>query len=178
MEVENVLSERVSFGVMVKGPQGIGKSHSLVNLIRKLLYDSQGKYLVTFIQNCAKFGDVYDLYKYICYSIGTSTDELELQTSPASTEAKHFQTFIAAIVSFLENNNKQWVLIFDQINRLFARPKFQKTKDLEVLPFPFNAISHVMKAGRITSIVSAPANNEIPTEKVTEDLRNMNIVSL
>ena len=161
MEVENVLSERVSFGVMVKGPQGIGKSHSLVNLVRKLLYGSQGKYLITFIQDCEKFRDVYDLYEYICNSIGTSTDELELQTSPASTEAKHFQTFIAAIASFLENNNKQWVLIFDQINRLFARPTFQNTKDLGVLPFPFSATKSVMEAGRVTSIVSASANNEI-----------------
>lgn len=158
-EVENVLRKPVSFGVAVKGPEGIGKSHSLVNLLRKLLYDSHGKYLVTFVSNCEDFEQTEDLYEYVCSSFGTTTAEVELQIASPTTK-RQFDFFVAAIDSFLEKNNKQWVFIFDQINQLFARPAFQLAGDLGVVPFPFIAIKHVMKAGRITSIVSAPTNNE------------------
>lgn len=147
-------------GVVVKGPTGIGKSHSLVNLVRKLLYDSNGKYLVTFIQDCEKFEDVYDLFDTICLSFGTSLEEIEFQI-PALDHYQCFHIFINAIDSFLEKSNKQWVFIFDQINRLFARPEIQRTKRLSYLPFPFYTITAVLKRGRITSIVSASANNEI-----------------
>jgi hypothetical protein len=60
-EVESVFNEPVASGVMVRGPEGNGKSHSLLNLVRKLRYDSNGKYLVTFIPDCEKFGDLHDL---------------------------------------------------------------------------------------------------------------------
>jgi len=123
---------------MVKGPQGIGKSHSLVNLVRKLLYDSEGKYLVNFIEDCKKFGDVYHLNENICNPFGTPTEQLEFPI-PSLADAQYFKTFIAAIASFLENKNKQWVLIS------FVQPTFQKTKDLGVLPFPFSATKSVMK---------------------------------
>ncbi len=48
-EVMEALNDPAPCGIMVKGPQGIGKSHTLVNLVRKLLYGTNGKYLVTFI---------------------------------------------------------------------------------------------------------------------------------
>ena len=54
---------------------------------------------------------------------------------------------------------KQWVFVFDQINRLFAR--FETKKDVGVLDFPHYLIKQVMARGRITSIISASANNEI-----------------
>ena len=54
---------------------------------------------------------------------------------------------------------KQWVFVFDQINRLFAR--FETKKDVGVLDFPYSLIKQVMAPGRITSIISASANNEI-----------------
>jgi len=50
-EVDKAFKKRKA-GVMIKGPHGIGKSHSIVNLVRKLLYDSDGGYLVTFIPDC------------------------------------------------------------------------------------------------------------------------------
>jgi hypothetical protein len=49
--------------------------------------------------------------------------------------------------------------VFDQINRLFAR--FETKKDVGVLNFPYRHIKQVMAPGRITSIISASANNEI-----------------
>ncbi len=51
-EVENVLQTDIGQGIFIKGPDGIGKSHSIVNLVRKLLYGSGGKYFVTFIPDC------------------------------------------------------------------------------------------------------------------------------
>ena len=57
-------------GVMIKGPNGIGKSHSIVSLVRKLLYDSDGGYLVTFIPNCDTWSGLGNLYDAICASFG------------------------------------------------------------------------------------------------------------
>ncbi len=57
--------------------------------------------------------------------------------------------------------NKKWVLVFDQINRLFARPELNKSVDLGTLPFSFRLINSIMKGDRIVSIISASTNNEI-----------------
>ena len=122
-EVKRVLNKELPCGVLVRGPQGIGKLHSLGNLVCKLLYNSKGKYLSAFIQDCENFMDVFGLYESICNSFGTSTEELRFQfTSPANTayiERFYFGSFVAAIELFLEKEDKQWVLIFDLINRLF-----------------------------------------------------------
>ena len=158
-KVEHVLNEEFAYGVMVLGPEGIGKSHSLLNLVRKLRYDSVGKYLVTFIPDCEKFEDIHDLYEYICYSFDTCTEELQFQT-PSLSQSYYFKSFVAAIDSFLLKNNKQWVFIFNDINQVFARPRFQAASDLGVLEFPLTAMKHVMKTGRITSVVSASADNK------------------
>ena len=45
-------------GIMVKGPGGIGKSHSLVNLVRRLTYRCKRKYRVTVIPDCSDVVDV------------------------------------------------------------------------------------------------------------------------
>jgi hypothetical protein len=71
-KVMEVLKEPVPIGIMVKGPQGIGKSHSLVSLVRKLLYGSNNKYLVTFIPDCAQWQSAYQLLEAICESFGTT----------------------------------------------------------------------------------------------------------
>jgi hypothetical protein len=159
-EVESVFNERLAYGVMVLGPEGIGKSHSLINLVRKLRYDSNGKYLVTFIPDCEKFEDIHDLYEYICYSFDTCTEELQFQTPSPSPHSYYFESFVEDIDKFLLKNNKQWVLIFNNINQVFARPRFQAAKDLGYLEFPFTAITSVKKTGRITSVVSASADNK------------------
>ena len=49
-KMDEVLNDGIKGGIMVKGPQGIGKSFSIVNLVLHLM--STGKYLVTFIPNC------------------------------------------------------------------------------------------------------------------------------
>ncbi len=74
--VETCLAENGHQGLMIKGPQGIGKSHSIVNLVCQLLYHSNCKYVVTFIPNFALWTNVYDLFKSICASFGSTLDEL------------------------------------------------------------------------------------------------------
>eukprot|EP00978_Attheya_sp_CCMP212_P039746 scaffold209758_cov40-Attheya_sp.AAC.1 len=77
--VEAALGKVLPNGIMVKGPQGIGKSHSLVNLVRKLEQESDGKYLVTFVPDCEKWDTLHDLYASICSSFGATTADLSLR---------------------------------------------------------------------------------------------------
>ena len=81
--VDNAFNKDYPDGIMIKGPHGIGKSHSLVNLVRTLQYDSSCKYLVTMISDCQRWGDVDDLYTAICSSFGTSLSALSWSSSSA-----------------------------------------------------------------------------------------------
>jgi len=160
--VEDAFKKKRRTGIMIKGPHGIGKSHSLVNLVRTLQYDSSCKYLVTFIPDCQEWKGVVDLYTAICRSFGTSLPALSWKIgSDKDEKMKELNTFVNAIDLILQRMNKKWVLVFDQINRLFARPELKKSVDLGTLPFPFSVINGIMKGDRIVSIVSASANNEI-----------------
>ena len=49
-QVEKTLAMPMRGGIMVNGPQGIGKSHSLVNMVLKL--ESTEEYLVAFTSDC------------------------------------------------------------------------------------------------------------------------------
>ena len=114
-------------GIMIKGPDGIGKSHSLVNLVRNLQYNSSCKYLVTFIPDCQEWNDVNELYTAICRSFGTSLPALKWKICSNDIEnSRDLQTFVNAIDLILQDMNKKWVLVFDQINRLFAPPELKK----------------------------------------------------
>ena len=46
-QIEDLLSSKEIAGLLVKGPQGVGKSYSLINLTRYLL--ASGKYWVTIL---------------------------------------------------------------------------------------------------------------------------------
>ena len=148
-------------GLMFKGPQGIGKSHSIVNVVRKL--QSTENYLVTYIPDCRFWHTSFDLVKAICSSFGTNYDLLDLpyftQSYAYKNEEIQLQEFINAVDAVLQANEKQWVFVFDQINRLFTR--FADTKNVGSLPFPFYTMKTVLQVGQITTIISAPANNEI-----------------
>ena len=67
-KIEGNLLEPVAKVLMIKGPQGIGKSRSIVNIIRKLQFT--GNYLVTFIPDCENWNTFYDLIEAICSSCG------------------------------------------------------------------------------------------------------------
>ena len=159
--VERALLPPTAKGIIVKGPQGIGKSHTLVNLVRKLVYDSNNRYLVTFIPDCAKWTSVFSLLDDICASFGISSDEKKCMGIDAGERDHVLKGFIAAIDIILKSMGKQWVFVFDQINKLFLKPMNLQAKDASGLAFPFNYIALVMKPGRITFIISAPASNEL-----------------
>ena len=156
-KVEDNLGRIRKQGLMIKGPQGIGKSHSIVNVVRKL--ESTGNYLVTFIPDCEEWGNAANLVNFICLSIGTTVEALgipEFDDTPSI-----LLKLIKGISEVLEAKGKQWIFVFDQINRIFARPEHVNSKDIGLLPFPFKLMKLVMTAGRITTIISASANNEI-----------------
>ncbi len=49
-KVEYLLSRETNRGMIIKGPQGVGKSYTLVNLTRCLL--ASQSYVVTIIPDC------------------------------------------------------------------------------------------------------------------------------
>jgi len=159
-EVEKVLNDDKGQGIMIKGPQGIGKSHSIVNLVRKLLYGSGGKYLVTFIPDCRRWKDVEELYTAICQSLGSTTKELNIEMSGSDSENNAtLKRLIEIIAEILLEQGRQWIFIFDQVNAIFSRWKGREK--INQLPFPFYFIEDVMDNNRITTIISASANNEM-----------------
>jgi Cdc6-like AAA superfamily ATPase len=135
--VKRVLLRPTAKGIMVKGPEGIGKSHTLVNLVRKLVYDSNNRYMVTFIPDCEKWTSVFSLLDVICASFGISSDEIKKQCMGIDAEERDnvLKGFIAAIDIILKSMGKQWVFVFDQINKLFVKPINLQAKDASGLLF-------------------------------------------
>jgi hypothetical protein len=160
-KIEELLKLVAPSGLMIKGPHGIGKSHTLVNVVRKLL--SEGVYLVTFIPDCECWNYPEYLQDAICASFGAKFDEFQHLYPSFGTKEKSadsvFRKFIIAIDTILEKKGKKWVFVFDQINRLFVNNT--KASDLPSLKFPFNMVRGMMKGRRIISVISASANNEV-----------------
>jgi hypothetical protein len=81
-QVTNTLFNRVrgnlnggsGLGILLKGPHGIGKSHTLINLILKLL--STEGYLVTFMPDCEKWNSGELLMTMICSSFGATPEDV------------------------------------------------------------------------------------------------------
>ena len=160
--VDNSLNKYCPTGIMIKGPHGIGKSHSLVNLVRTLQYDSSCQYLVTFIPECRHWGMVDDLYTAICSSFGTSLSALKMKAGSSLDIPRNLYTFVANIDLILQSMGKKWVLVFDQVNELFYRPELKEAEDVGSLPFPFSAINNIfIKGGRIVTIIAASTDNEV-----------------
>ena len=67
-----------TFGIMVKGPHGVGKSHSLVNLVRALRADG---HIVTFIPDCERWVDSFDFIQAVCRSLGTTASGLGITST-------------------------------------------------------------------------------------------------
>ena len=159
--IETALKEHVRKGIMVKRLQGIGKSHSLVSTVLKL--ESTGNYLVTFIPDCEQWSGTNDLLDAIFASFGSSAEDLGLDYYQMIQSTQNELSLLASVVrkidSILKGLGKKWVFVFDQINRLFA--KSPAAKDAGTLPFPYDMIARVRKIGRITSVISASANNEM-----------------
>jgi hypothetical protein len=166
--VTNALFQRVQYaldrgpgtGIIVKGPQGIGKSHSLVNLVLKLLSTKQ--YLVTFIPNCEAWTSSTALMEAICASFGAKLQDVGYPPNTpmqADIPERDLGLVVNAVDEALANEGKQWVFVFDQINKVMER--YPDKGDIGLLPFPYFMMQGVLLPGRIISIVSASTSNEI-----------------
>lgn len=145
-------------GLMIQGPPGIGKSHSLVNVVRKL--QSTGNYLVTFLPDCEQWNTPRELVNSICASFGTSYN---LLGSPYCQKDSYnnpgeLTKFIEDVDAVLKKEKKQWVFVFDQINSLFTR--YGGDNSICALIYPFYNMDSVIAARRITTIISISLNNE------------------
>ena len=150
-------------GFFVQGPQGVGKSHSLVSLAYDIELERRKKrspYHVTFVTNCNKWWSVQDFLGVVFSSLGVNDDEVKFHVSEVKTNYD-VEALVKVIDSMLCEKNIKWIFIFDQVNALFARTEHQELKDVHKLPFPYNVIPKIRRAGRILSTISASANNEV-----------------
>ncbi len=152
--VKYLLTRKTKEGMMIKGPQGVGKSYTLVNLTRYLLASKE--YVVTIIPDCEHWGDMDYLFRCILHSVGVDASSLTY----SSADAASIKQLIRDIDKILAQRGRKWVFIFDQINKLFARTEFRRIQNVGMLPFPFRLIKEIMEPGRIISIISASANND------------------
>jgi Cdc6-like AAA superfamily ATPase len=143
-------------GVIVTGPLGIGKSHSLINLVLKL--QSTGKYLVTFVPDCAQWKTAKDLLEMILASFGATLEDIHMQEVQQVTGGL-LHAIVEIVSDELERTERQWVFVFDHINVLFM--EHRATDDAGDLPYPFYMIQHLQCPQRIISVVAAAATNEI-----------------
>jgi SAM domain (Sterile alpha motif) len=161
---EQVVDEdRQNIGLAVFGPQGIGKSHTLVNLVLQL--QASRKYLVTFIPDCHQWDSADDLLAAICGSIGIEQgpDGIGLPVPEPNAEwasETALNRVINAITSELQANDRKWVFIFDQVNGLFRGNAVNRPSRIADLTFPFSMIIKVVREG-VISVISASSNNEI-----------------
>ena len=76
--VEEFFKEIVEVGIRVQGPEGIGKSFSLVNLV--LYLKSTGKiHLVTCRSGLRQMDEPVLVYEMICHSIGMDLSDLGME---------------------------------------------------------------------------------------------------
>lgn len=149
-------------GILVNGPQGVGKSHSLVNLVRRL---RGGGHIVTFIPDLEQWDTSVEFIDFICRSLGT--DSATWGITEAMATENGLKTLCSIVSNALDERNKDkeeskkvhWILVFDQLNRIFGRPQFQKAKDIGVLPLPFKFMKTLNTYPHVHTVVSASANN-------------------
>jgi hypothetical protein len=152
-EVDNAFDHKVKWGVMVAGPHGVGKSHSLVNLVLKLM--QRGDCLVTFVPDCGQWHYPIFMLQMICGSFGTNPASFGWSDQVTASEVSSIAT---SIESLLAAREKRWVVVFDQINELFTKCMTDKMARLEN---QYQMIQTVRSVGRVISVISASANNEI-----------------
>jgi hypothetical protein len=151
--VDNAFGRRGPWGVMVVGPHGVGKSHSLVNLVLKL--QRSRKYLVTFVPDCGRWLHPKFMLQMICGSFGTTPAGVgwsgQVTDDALDDFAKQIEMLLAA-------RKKRWVVVFDQINKLFTKCRTDKMAGLEN---QYQMIHTIRSVGRVISVISASANNEV-----------------
>jgi len=142
-------------GLFVRGPHGVGKSHSLVNLVHGLRAED---HIVTFIPTCQNFNSDADFLVALLRSIGSNMSAIGINRTLTSFETDRI---LDLIESTLPTINKNWVFVFDQVNRIFARPQYQTAKDVGALPLPFALMHLLNNRARMKTVISASANNTV-----------------
>jgi hypothetical protein len=161
-EITHQLKTRAIDGVFVTGPQGIGKSFSLVNTVIAL--ESTGDYLVTFLPDGDKWSLGSDVVDAIAASMGVDDEKIGQvpdfhQVWLGKVGEENFKNLIPAISNYLATIGKKWIFVFDQINKLFKKGT-KRANSVSELDFPYNVIKNVMRSRHVISIISASANNE------------------
>jgi hypothetical protein len=132
-------------GIIIKGPHGIGKSHSLINLVLKL--QSTGDYLVTFVPNCGLWHSGIFLMRMICNSFGATIENVGFPSyGPDDKDIQEEAITVVkdAIDAVLFSLGKQWVFIFDQINEIFKTGP-DEYDDSRNHSFPFYMMRNVLR---------------------------------
>jgi hypothetical protein len=150
------VNEELECGIMVAGPHGVGKSHSLINLV--LALQQKGK-LVTFIPNCGRWNFPKFMVDMICGSFGTTMDVVG-DGSISATDLD-VDNLVRIVTDILGELKERWVFVFDQVNVLFT---MDRTTKIEGLTAHHRMISDVRSAGRVLPVISASANNEIAND--------------
>lgn len=165
--------ENEKFGVVVRGPHGVGKSHSLVNFVHTLRGDG---HIVTFIPDCERWHTTHDFVEAICRSLGTTMEQLGFTAVEFSqVQVKLFVRTVAGALKRFNNENKQadvrWILVVDQLNRIFGRKIHENLKDIGVLPIPFSLMKTLNTFPHVHVVVSASANNSTSYRENHEGFR-------
>lgn len=166
-------------GVSVGGPQGFGKSHTLVSLVETL---QQEGHIVTFIPDCEKWKDTDFFVELIASSLGSTAEGLDLGLGESEELKKNnCSKFLEAIANKLtavnqarEKANKTpiyWILVFDQLNRIFGRQEHLQVKDMGVLPRPYSYMKELIIQDYVTCVVSASADNSLSYKENHKDFR-------
>lgn len=150
-----LLTGHERMGLFVRGPQGVGTSHSLVNLVRSLRADG---HIVTFIPTCEDFITHADFLIALLKSIESSMSAIGVSRSFATKD--NVDEIMDGIEEILPTINKHWFFVFDQVNRIFARG-FADRKDVGALPPPFFLMKSLNNRKRMMTVISASANNNV-----------------
>ena len=161
--VMQILASGWNKGIMVKGPHGIGKSHTLYNLVGDLLAD---RVFVTYIPDCEYWRSARDLLIAIAKTFGLERSDLYAdELSKATEEETTVGIVFDCIKETLDGINKDrdgsavyWVLVVDQLNRLFSRDTPRK-RDVGTLPFPYFYLKTLTVHKYATCVISASVNN-------------------
>ena len=150
-EIDYILAKGYTRGLLLKGPQGVGKSYSLINLTRFLM--ASDEYWVTIFPNCQHWSSKEYFFRVMLQSVGVDLRTVRRLLVHVPSGPEQMMALIDDIDAVLLQHGMKWVFIFDQINQIFARSQFNDTKDVSLLPFPFSIMLDVLKAGRIISII-------------------------
>ncbi|KAI3659465.1 hypothetical protein MP638_004527 [Amoeboaphelidium occidentale] len=181
------LNYRKYSGIYVRGPVGVGKSH-LLYLLAAELRMNRGLYRVTYISDCKDWPELrmnrglyrvtyisdckdwrnnpygYILKEFVTTFFDDVVDGRSIidrcnAVQGADKEEKMIQ-LLEALISYVQQQNLQWIIICDQYNAFYAR-------SVVADQFPFSIIDILAKSSgyNIKAVISASANNEgYPTE--------------